>query len=96
MQTGVVDRLATDFTEFHANVSRVIGAGTTVVRPRTYVGSTSAGGALDAIVAHVYDFEKDKAVRFPQCSATRQWHRVLKVDASDSSNPSLQSVDHPR
>jgi uncharacterized protein len=81
LQTTVFDELAKDFAEFHINVSRIVAGGTSVLVEGRYVGTTNTGNNLDAIFAHVWDFDGDTIVRFQQYSDTWQWRRVLGVDA---------------
>ena len=77
VQTSVFEAMAKDFDDFHVNISRVVATGQTVLLQGRYVGKTKANVPLDAIFAHVYDFEEDMVVRFQQYSDTWQWHEVL-------------------
>ena len=81
VQQAVFDRLAKDFAEFHINVVRIVAGGTTVLVQGRYVGTTTTGKDLDAIFAHVWDFDGDTIVRFQQYSDTWQWRGVLGADA---------------
>ncbi|MBO3681796.1 nuclear transport factor 2 family protein [Streptomyces sp. NEAU-YJ-81] len=77
IQKTVFDSHERDFAEFHINVSRIVDGGDTVLVQGRYVGVTKAGAKLDAIFAHVWDFDGDTIVRFQQYSDTWQWRRVL-------------------
>jgi ketosteroid isomerase-like protein len=79
LQTAVFDELAKDFAEFHINVSRIVAGETSVLVEGRYVGTTNTGKDLDAIFAHVWDFDGDRIVHFQQYSDTWQWRRVLGV-----------------
>lgn len=81
VQATVFDELAKDFADFHINVIRIVAGGTTVLVEGRYVGTTKAGKDIDAVFAHVWDFDGDMIVRFQQYSDTWQWRRVLGVDA---------------
>jgi ketosteroid isomerase-like protein len=73
--------LAEHWTELRINPVRVVAAGTTVLAEGRYVGTTKAGEKLDAIFAHVWDFDGDLIVRVQQYSDTWQFHHVLGLDA---------------
>lgn len=77
IQKAVFDSHDRDFARFRIDVSRIVDAGDTVVVQGRYVGTTKAGAELDAIFAHVWDFDGDTIVRFQQYSDTWQWRRVL-------------------
>ncbi|GAA3543408.1 hypothetical protein GCM10022222_28860 [Amycolatopsis ultiminotia] len=79
VRNAVFDELAKDFAEFHINVVRIAEGGSTVLVEGRYVGTTKAGKDLDAIFAHVWDFDGDTVVHFQQYSDTWQWRRVLGV-----------------
>jgi uncharacterized protein len=81
VQRAVFDELAKDFAEFHINVIRIAAGGTAVLVEGRYVGTTTTGKKLDAIFAHVWDFDGDAIVHFQQYSDTWQWRRVLGADA---------------
>ncbi len=81
IQRTVFDELAKDFAEMHINASRIAGLGDTVLVEGRYVGTTNSGNKLDAIFAHVWDFEGDVISRFQQYSDTWQWRRALGVEA---------------
>src|SRR2546423_15712911 len=81
VEEAVFDRLANDFAEFHINVIRILAGETAVLVEGRYVGTTKEGKDIDAIFAHVWDFDGDKVVRFQQYSDTYQWRRVLGADA---------------
>jgi uncharacterized protein len=80
VQTVIFDSLAKDFAEFHINVRRIVEGGNTVMVEGRYVGTTKDGQRIDAIFAHIWDFDADKVVRFQQYSDTWQWRRVLGAD----------------
>jgi hypothetical protein len=81
VQSAVFDALAKDFAEFHINVNRIVAAETTVLVEGRYVGTTNAGKDIDAIFAHIWDFDGGKITAFQQYSDTWQWRGVLGVDA---------------
>jgi uncharacterized protein len=62
-------------------VTRIVAADTTLLVEGRYVGKTNTGNSLDAIFAHVWDFDGDQIVRFQQYSDTWQWREVLGADA---------------
>jgi ketosteroid isomerase-like protein len=70
VQTEMVDRLVKDSSDFHANVTRVIGTGATVLVQGRRLRTKSTEGMLEAIFAHVYAFDEDK----PCCSSTTATH----------------------
>jgi uncharacterized protein len=70
-----------DWAEFRIDLVRIIAAGTTVLAEGRYVGTTKAGKKLDAVFAHIWDFDGDAIVNVQQYSDTWQWHRVLDPDA---------------
>jgi hypothetical protein len=76
----VFDSLA-DWAEFHIDLGRIIAGGTTVLVEGRYVGTTKTGKKLDAVFAHIWDFDGDAVVHVQQYSDTWQWHRVLDTDA---------------
>jgi hypothetical protein len=76
----VFDNLA-DWAEFRIDLGRIIAGGTTVLVEGRYVGTTKTGKKLDAIFAHVWDFDGDAVVHVRQYSDTWQWRRVLDADA---------------
>ncbi|MFI7347323.1 nuclear transport factor 2 family protein [Streptomyces sp. NPDC049936] len=80
IQKTVFDAHERDFAEFHVDVRRIVDGGDTVLVEGRYVGTTNAGTRLDAIFAHVWDFDGDKIVRFQQYTDTWQWRRVLGLD----------------
>ena len=81
VQTAVFNKLPKDFADFHINVSSIADGGRTVLVEGRYTGTTTGGNDLDAIFAHVWDFDGEKIVRFQQYSDTWQWRRVLGVEA---------------
>jgi len=81
VQAAVFDKLPNDFADFHLDVTRIVAADTTLLVEGRYVGKTNTGNSLDAIFAHVWDFDGDQIVRFQQYSDTWQWREVLGADA---------------
>lgn len=81
VQSAVFDKLGSDFADFHLDVTRIVAADTTVLVEGRYVGKTNTGNSLDAIFAHVWDFDGNQIVRFQQYSDTWQWRQVLDADA---------------
>ena len=78
----VFTRLMQDYDGFTITVNRIVGLGNTVVMEGRYSGSGKASGrALDAQVAHVWDFKDAKAVRFQQYVDTAQLQHVLDAQA---------------
>ncbi len=76
-------RLPQDYDGFTITVHRMVGLGDTVLMEGRYTGSGKASGRpLDAQVAHVWDFEDGKAVRFQQYVDTAHVQAVL--DATDA------------
>lgn len=78
--SAVFEKLPTDFPDFHVDIVRVVEGGTTVLVEGRCAGTTSTGNKLDAIFAHVWDFDGDTVVRFQQYSDTWQWRKVLGTD----------------
>ena len=72
--------LAEHWAELRINPVRIVEAGTTVLAEGRYVGTAKSGNKLDAIFAHIWDFDGDLIVRVQQYSDTWQFHRVLNVD----------------
>jgi hypothetical protein len=83
VQRAVFDALAKDFSDFHVNIRRIVEGGDTVMAEGRYAGITKDGQKLDAIFAHIWDFDGAKVVNFQQYSDTWQWRRVLGVDAGN-------------
>ena len=76
-------RIMQDYEGFTITVHRLVGLEDTVVMEGRYTGSGRASGRpLDAQVAHVWDFEDGKVVRFQQYADTAQLQDVL--DARDA------------
>jgi ketosteroid isomerase-like protein len=80
VSAAVFEQLAVLFAKFSLDPIRIVASDTTVLVEGRYVGTTVTGKDLDAIYAHVWDFEGDKVVRFQQYSDTWQWRRVLDVE----------------
>lgn len=81
VQKAVFDNLAEHWVELRINPIRIVAAGTTVLVQGRYAGITKTGEKLDAIFAHIWDFDGDAVVRMQQYCDTWQFHRVLGVDA---------------
>ena len=76
-------RIVQDYEGFTIHIDRIVGLGGTFVMEGRYTGSGRASGRpLDAQVAHVWDFEDGKVVRFQQYADTAQLQDVL--DARDA------------
>lgn len=69
-----------DWAEFHIDLGRIVGLGTTVLVEGRYVGTRRSGRKLDAMFAHIWDFDGDVVVHVQQYCDTWQWHRVLDGD----------------
>jgi ketosteroid isomerase-like protein len=80
VREAIFDHLAEYWVELNINPIRIVSAGTTVLVQGRYLGITKSGNKLDAIFAHIWDFDGDKVVRMQQYSDTWQFHRVLGVD----------------
>lgn len=80
VQEAIFDNLAEHWVELNINPTRIVAAGTTVLVQGRYLGVTKTGNKLDAIFAHIWDFEGDAVVRMQQYCDTWQFHRVLGVD----------------
>jgi ketosteroid isomerase-like protein len=78
---AVFEKIGNDFSDFRADITRIVDGGSTVLVEGRYVGTTNTGNQLDAILAHVWDFDGDTIVRFQQYSDTWQWRKALGADA---------------
>jgi uncharacterized protein len=78
---AVFERASRDFAEFRVDIARVTAGGTTVLVEGRYIGTTNTNNELDAIFAHVWDFDGDTVVRFQQYTDTWQWRKALDADA---------------
>ena len=77
---GVLARIPQDFDGLTIDVRRVLGFGETVLAEARYRGTVKATGkALDAQVAHVWDFRDGKVVRWQQYSDTWQFAQATGV-----------------
>ncbi|MFN8187834.1 MAG: nuclear transport factor 2 family protein [Gaiellales bacterium] len=77
---GVLARIPGDFDGFEIEISRITGCGETVLMEgRYHATAKSTGRTLDAQVAHVWDFENGKVVRWQQYSDTWQFAEVTGV-----------------
>lgn len=79
---GVIGRLAQDFENFQIEIKRMVSGGDTVLVEARYhaASATATGRPLDAQVAHVWDFEDGKVVRWQQYTDTWQFARVTGVE----------------
>ncbi len=76
----VFARIPQDYDAFGINVARIVGCGDTVLVEARYTGTAkSTGRALDAHVAHVWDFSDGKVTRFQQYVNTAHLQHVLGV-----------------
>jgi len=70
---GVFARIPQDFDGFTIDIGRIVGCGDTVLVEARYRATVKATGkALDAQVAHIWDFDNGKVVRWQQYTDT--WH----------------------
>jgi ketosteroid isomerase-like protein len=83
---GVLARIPNDFDGLAIDVQRIVGCGDTVLAEARYRGTVRATGlALDAQVAHVWDFRDGKVVRWQQYTDTWQFARVMGVQPAKAS-----------
>jgi uncharacterized protein len=74
---GVFARLGADTKDFRITISRILGCGETVLVQGRYSGSWAATGtSFDLQMAHIWDFEGGKTVRWQQCTDTLGWARA--------------------
>jgi ketosteroid isomerase-like protein len=77
---GVLARIPQDFDGLTIDVKRIVGLGDTVLVEARYRGTVRATGlALDAQVAHVWDFRDGKVVHWQQYTDTWQFAQVMGV-----------------
>jgi hypothetical protein len=77
---GVIGRIGQDFDGFEIEVGRLTACGDTVLfEGRYHATARATGKALDAQVAHVWDFEDGKVVRWQQHCDTWQFAEVTGV-----------------
>lgn len=81
---GVISRIPQDFDNFTINIRRILECGDTVVVEARYQATSakSSGKPLDAQVAHIWDFEGDKVVRWQQYTDTWQFAQLTGVEHS--------------
>ena len=79
---GVISRIPQDFENFTINIRRILACGDTVVVEARYQATStkSSGKPLNAQVAHIWDFEGDKVVRWQQYTDTRQFAQLTGVE----------------
>jgi uncharacterized protein len=71
---GLFQKIPQDMTDFRITVERIVGCGDTVLVQGRYSGTwNSTGTVFDLQMAHVWDFERDKVVRWQQYSDTLGW-----------------------
>jgi ketosteroid isomerase-like protein len=71
---GVIARIPNDFDGFVIDVRRIVGLGDTILAEARYRATAKATGkAIDAQVAHVWDFRDGKVVRWQQYTDTWQF-----------------------
>ena len=74
---GVFARIGGEIKDFRITISRTLSCGETVVVQGRYSGSWAANGtAFDLQMAHIWDFESGKVVRWQQCTDTLGWARA--------------------
>ena len=77
---GVLARIPKDFDGLTINLERIVGCGDTVLVEARYRATVRATGlALDAQVAHIWDFRDGKVVRWQQYTDTWQFAHVMGV-----------------
>ena len=77
IMANVFARIQHDFQDLHLTVRRVVGCGNTVLVEGGYSAVSNANGQrLDAQVAHVWDFENGKVIRWQQYTDTWQFAKV--------------------
>ena len=70
-------KLPQDTTGFTITLGRVVACGDTVLVEGRYSGTwNSTGTPFDLQMAHVWDFQGDKVVRWQQYTDTLGWARV--------------------
>lgn len=81
----VIKRIPEDYDGFTITVHRIVGLGDTVIMEGRYTGTGRASGRrLDAQVAHVWDLENGKVVRFQQYTNTAHMREVLATQDARS------------
>ena len=82
---GVLARIGQDFDDFRIDVERMHDAGDTVVVEARYRATSKATGRpLDAQVAHVWELQDGKTVRWQQYTDTWQFAQVTGVTPSET------------
>ena len=77
---GVFARIPEDFDDFKVYITRVVGCGDTVLVEGRYRARAKATcKPLDVQVAHVWDFQHGKAVRWQQYTDTWQVAQVTGI-----------------
>jgi ketosteroid isomerase-like protein len=77
---GVLARIPQDFDGFAIDIGRIVGCGDTVLVEARYRATAKATGkALDAQVAHIWDFRDGKLVHWQQYTDTWQFAEVTGV-----------------
>jgi ketosteroid isomerase-like protein len=77
---GVLARIPQDFDGFAIDIGRIVGCGDTVLVEARYRATAKATGkALDAQVAHIWNFRDGKLVHWQQYTDTWQFAEVTGV-----------------
>jgi ketosteroid isomerase-like protein len=77
---GVFARIPRVFDDFTIDVTRIVDFGDTVlVEGRCRATAKATGKSLDAQVAHVWDFQRGKVVRWQQYTDTWQFSEVTGI-----------------
>jgi uncharacterized protein len=77
---GVFARIPQDFDGFTIDIGRIVSCGDTVLVEARYRATAKATGkALDAQVAHIWDFDNGKVVHWQQYTDTWQFAEVTAV-----------------
>ncbi len=77
---GVIARIPEDFDGFEIDVGRITNCGDTVLMEGScHATARATGRTLDVEVAHVWDFEDGKVVRWQQYTDTWQFAEVTGV-----------------
>lgn len=79
---GVIGRIPQDFENFTIDISRLLASGDTVLVEARYRATSvkASGKPLDAQVAHVWDFEGGKVVRWQQYTDTWQFAQLTGIE----------------
>ena len=87
IMTNVFARIQQDFQDLRLTVRRVVGCGNTVLVEGRYSAVSKANGqSLDAQVAHIWDFEDGKVIRWQQYTDTWQFAKVTGTSPKQTPN----------